>query len=212
MAMEAGIPVFSPMASISATLSVILRANSLTRDPPNIRWVWQSTNPGATIFPWASRTSVPVRSNRCSRSAREPVPMIRPSATAMAPFGILPRGLFAVETQVMSSAALSIKRSAFGFCIDLFLAVIENPLMSHLGNVRKSLAFRQNFSSEVFVFLRDERRTSNIERPTSNEKNCSMPSSVSFYLFQSKYLFLPFYPFKIRCWTFDVGRSFFPQH
>jgi len=49
--------------------------------------------------------------------------------------------------------------------------------------------------------LKDERRTGNIERPTSNEKQTSKQ-----LFFQIISLFLHLSPLNIRCWTFDVRR------
>ena len=67
--------------------------------------------------------------------------------------------------------------------------------------------------------LKDERRTSNIQRPTSNEKQTSNTEhSTAMYdshrilkqpFFKVISLFLHLFPFNIRCWTFDVRCSSF---
>jgi len=52
------------------------------------------------------------------------------------------------------------------------------------------------------VVLKDEHRTSNIERPTSNEKN-----KHQYRTFNSYFCFFIFFHS-----TFDVGRSMFDVH
>jgi hypothetical protein len=67
-------------------------------------------------------------------------------------------------------------------------------------------------------FLKDERRTSNIERPTSNEKKNSILNTRAV-IFQSHRFLSPSFPiqhtpvsssfpFKIRCWMLDVHLLF----
>jgi hypothetical protein len=53
------------------------------------------------------------------------------------------------------------------------------------------------------LVLKDERRTSNTERPTPNENKYQLPN------IEHLFLFLHLFPFNVRCWTFDVRCSFF---
>ncbi len=56
------------------------------------------------------------------------------------------------------------------------------------------------------VVLKDERRTSNIERPTSNEKQKLNAEHLTAISVSSSF---PIKSRFYRDWTFDVGRSFF---
>jgi len=66
-----------------------------------------------------------------------------------------------------------------------------------------------------YVVLRDKRRTSNVQRWTSNNDAAALRNLISFVFnnpissLEWLFLFLHLFPFNIRCWAFDVRCSFF---
>jgi hypothetical protein len=61
------------------------------------------------------------------------------------------------------------------------------------------------FSNATSVAFRDERRTSNVQRPTSNQRQETRFIHSTFGVGRSTFDVHPF----IRCSTFDAGRSSF---
>ena len=108
------IPVGMPSLFTSAGLCVMSAAYSWTRDPPKTRCVWQSTKPGATIFPVASMTWAELVSTSSAISDEEPMATMRSPAIAIDASTLRPMGSSTVGTQVNTSFAPAMIKSALG--------------------------------------------------------------------------------------------------